>query len=220
MNGNVQTLNTDSLEYVRYLPDNCFDLLVADPPYGIGMSKPAGKSQEYSKKELKDHKWDDEAPSAEFFKELFRVSKNQIVFGANHFIDRIPEPRNSSCWIVWDKRENIIPERTYADCELAWTSFKSPTRVFRFFWDGFLQRQNEIRIHPTQKPVSLYEWIFMRYAKEGFRILDPFGGSFSSAVAAHRLDMNLELTIIEKNEEIFETGRRRYVDDTSQQRLF
>lgn len=120
-----------------------------------------------------------------FFAELFRVSDNQIIFGANHFIDRIPF--NSSCWIVWDKENG---DSDFADCELAWSSFNTAVRKFRFKWQGMLQgdmQHKELRIHPNQKPVKLYEWLLTRYAKPGDKILDTHVGSASSLVACYNL---------------------------------
>lgn len=216
---NKQNLyNADCMDFMKEIPNNYYKLAIADPPYGIGMSKAVGKSQQYSKKELVDKKWDDKAMPKEFFKELERVSENQIVWGANHFIDNIPNPRNSSCWIVWDKREGFIPERTFACGELAWTSFNSPVRVFRHHWDGFLQKIKEKRIHPTQKPVALYEWIILKYHKEGGIIFDPFGGSFSSAIACYK--QNIEMDIVELDKEIFELGKERYTIHCQQTTLF
>lgn len=212
----TKLINGDSLEFMKLCKDNEYDLLIADPPYGIGMSKAAGLSQKYSREKLEDKKWDNEAPSKEFFDEMIRVSKNQIIWGANHFIDRIPY--GSPCWIVWDKRENIIPERTFADCELAWTSFDGPTRVFRHYWDGFMQKQKEKRIHPTQKPVALYEWLITRYAEPLQKVLDPFGGSFSSAIAFDRLGIVSD--VIELDEDIFKKGLKRFEYESSQIRMF
>jgi site-specific DNA-methyltransferase (adenine-specific) len=153
---------------MRQFPDKFFDLAVVDPPYGInmdggviGISRKA-KNVQYTKKS-----WDSDAPDESYFKELQRVSKNQIVFGANHFISRIP--LDSSCWIVWNKENG---ENPFADCELAWTSFKTAVRMFTFRWQGMLQgnmKHKEVRIHPTQKPVALYAWIFKNFSKGGGR---------------------------------------------------
>lgn len=210
--------NYDSLEILKATQTDAYDLLIADPPYGIGMSKPAGLTSKYTRQETQvtDKKWDDDAPSKEFFDEMFRVSKNQIIWGANHFISRMPF--DSSSWIVWDKRENIIPERTFADCELAWASYDKPSRIFRHYWDGFMQKQKEKRIHPTQKPVALYEWLLTKYATVGDRILDPFGGSFSSAIACDRLGYQLD--IIELDKDYFNKGVARFKHESSQIRMF
>jgi len=216
--GVVKFFNCDSEKALKLYNDNFFKIAFSDPPYGIGMSKPAGNSQKYSKKKLIDSNWDSEAMSKEFFIEQKRVSKDQIIWGANHFIDNLPEPRKAAGWLIWDKRENFIPERTYADAEMAWTSIKTPIRVFRFFWDGFMQKIKEKRIHPTQKPVSLYEWKLIKFCKKGDLILDPFGGSFSSAIACHNL--GYELHIFERDEVIYKDGLRRFKEHVAQQTLF
>jgi site-specific DNA-methyltransferase (adenine-specific) len=133
------------------------------------------------------HGRDNKPPGEEYFAELFRVSKNQIIFGANHFISRIPY--DSSCWIVWDKDNGDTDQ---ADCELAWTSFKTAVRRFGWRWHGMLQgdmKNKEKRIHPTQKPIALYSWILHTYAKPGNRILDTHAGSASSLIACHRAGM-------------------------------
>lgn len=158
--------NMDCMDFMRQFPDKYFDLAVVDPPYGInmdggviGISKKA-KCTPYT---IKD--WDKEAPDKSYFDELIRVSKNQIIFGANHFISRIPF--DSSCWLVWNKENGNGP---FADCELAWTSFKSAVRMFSYRWQGMLQgnmKNKEIRIHPTQKPRALYAWIFENFSRGG-----------------------------------------------------
>ena len=166
-----EVYNIDCMEYMKTLPDKCFDLVIADPPYGIkedglknhSRSKLA-KAQEYTPKD-----WDKQAMPKEFFDELIRVSKNQIIWGANHFISQIPY--DSPCWIVWDKDNG---NNDFADCELAWTSFKTAVRRFKYRWAGMLQenmKNKERRIHPTQKPVDLYGWLLLNYAPQG-------GGNF------------------------------------------
>ena len=140
---------------------------------------------------------------------------HQIIWGANHFIDRIPFP--SSCWIVWDKENG---SSDFADSELAWTSFDSAVRNFRFRWAGMLQgdmANKEDRIHPTQKPVALYKWLLTRYAKPGWKILDTHGGSGSSCIAAH--DLGFDLTWIEKDPDYYETAVKRYQTHASQLHL-
>jgi site-specific DNA-methyltransferase (adenine-specific) len=207
----IRLWNRDSFEFCKSIDDNHYDLLICDPPYGIGRSESAGKSKRHE-----DKKWDDESPSQEFFDELIRVSKNQIIWGANHFIQKIPYP--SQGWICWDKRENIIPERTFSDFELAWTSFDVPARMFRHYWDGFMQRNKEKREHPTHKPTALYRWLLTRYAKEGDKILDPFGGSFSVALACY--DMGYQLDAIELDKEYFDKGVRRFNEHKAQLKMF
>jgi site-specific DNA-methyltransferase (adenine-specific) len=181
----IELHHIDCIEYMRELPDKCFELAIVDPPYGIGQ---AGASN-YTRGKLataRNYKAfagnDSEPPSEEYFEQLERVSINQIIWGANHF-----RARNSSAWIVWDKLNGASD---FADAELAYTSFRCAVRVFRFRWAGMLQgnmSNKEERIHPTQKPVKLYEWLLMNYAKDGDRILDTHLGSGSSAIAAHNL---------------------------------
>ena len=182
----IELLNIDCMEYMATQPDKAFDLAIVDPPYGIGENgdRNASRGKLAVAKDYKSFAGGDkEPPTVAYFIELQRVSKNQIVWGANHFIDRIAKP--SSCWIVWDK---VTGDSDFADSELAWTSFKTTVRNFRFQWSGMLQgdmKNKEVRIHPTQKPVKLYEWLLTKYAKPGQRILDTHLGSGSSAIAAH-----------------------------------
>lgn len=211
--GNIKFYNADSILLLKQLENDEFDVVLSDPPYGIGMSKSAGKS-----KKTKDKKWDDNAMPQSFFAEQKRVSKEQIIWGANHFVDNLPRPRSSSCWLLWDKREGFIPERTYADAEIAWTSFTSPIRIFRFYWDGFLMRQKEVRIHPTQKPVSLGEWCLTKFCAEAKNILIPFGGSFSEAIACYNL--GLSATVCEMDPEIFALGLERFKNHIAQETIW
>lgn len=175
----------DCMEGMKEFPDKYFELAIVDPPYGINMDggkiggDNLGTAKNYIKKD-----WDISAPQEPYFNELRRASKNQIIWGANHFISRIP--LDSSCWIVWDKDNS----GNFADCELAWTSFKTAVRIFRYRWNGMLQenmKSKEVRIHPTQKPVALYEWLLTRYAIKGDKILDTHVGSASSLIACHNL---------------------------------
>jgi len=181
--------NMDCMGGMQMFPDKYFDLAIIDVPYGInaGDYERGGKqhgqaraaSAPYTRK-----KWDKRPLEPVYFSELMRISKNQIIWGANHFISLIPY--NSPCWIVWDKDNG---NNDYADCELAWTSFKTATRRFNFKWHGMLQgnmKDKEARIHPTQKPVALYSWILSKYAKAGDKIIDTHAGSASSLVACHR----------------------------------
>lgn len=161
--------------------------------------------------------WDKNSPDVEYFEELKRVSKNQVIWGANHFISKIPI--NSSCWIVWDKKINDNSD--FADCELAWTSFGSAVRKFKYGWIGLDYVNNkdaEKKIHPTQKPVKLYEWLLMNYAKEGDKILDTHLGSGSIAIACHNL--GYELTACELDSEYFEAACKRIKEHISQPTLF
>jgi len=207
------------MELMARYPDNHFELAIVDPPYGIGESSnnnksrsKLGKSKDYGNKN-----WDDNSPNKEYFTELKRVSKNVIIWGANHFIENIPNA-NSSCWIVWNKENG---ENDFADCELAYCSFKSAVRKIDLRWHGMLQhdmKNKEIRIHPTQKPVKLYEWLLMNYAKEGDKILDTHLGSGSIALACHNL--NFDLTACELDTEYFNAAMKRLKQHKQQLKMF
>jgi len=183
--------NKDCLEGLKQLEDNSIDCVITDPPYGINMTSDGfGGSRNADKTEyVKVKEWDNNTPSKELFKEIIRVSKNQIIFGGNYFTDKLPVSR---CWVCWDKRCEITPERTYADCEFIWTSFKSPSRIIRFLWDGFIQdSENKIRdkrLHPTQKPIEVIRRLLKRFTNENDIILDPFLGSGTTVVACKQLN--------------------------------
>ena len=209
----------DCMDYMATLPDKAFDLAIVDPPYGIGENGDRNASRG-KLAVAKDYKafagGDADAPPIEYFTELQRVSENQIVWGANHFIDRIAKP--SACWVVWDK---VTGNSDFADSELAWTSFKTAVRNFRFQWSGMLQgdmKNKEARIHPTQKPVKLYEWLLTKYAKTGQRILDTHLGSGSSAIACHNL--GYEMVGVELDEDYFSAACRRIEDAQRQAQMF
>ena len=223
--------NMDCMEAMRLMPDGAFDLAVVDPVYGditaggylTGKSRGGVGPHPHHGMQL----WSQEKTGKDFFDELFRVSANQIIFGGNYFAAEIA--RDSQCWIVWDK---CRPEGIkFADAELAWTSFNSKTRIFRFLWNGMCQgtpgdgakmqgdkTKNEKRIHPTQKPVALYTWIFQNYAKPGDRILDTHLGSGSSRIAAY--DMGLDFTGYEIESAYFVAQEERYAAHTQQISLF
>lgn len=212
-------LNADCMEVMRLYPDQYFDLAVVDPPYGIGENGSKNKSRSTLAKS-RDYRpfWGDdkEPPTVEYFAELKRVSKNQIIWGANHFISRIGEA-DSPCWIVWDKQNG---ENDFADCELAWCSFKTAVRIFRFRWAGMLQgnmKHKEARIHPTQKPTELYRFIFSKYAKPGFKILDTHLGSGTSRRAA--FDFGLDFVGCEISKEYFEIQEAAFEEYTAQIRM-
>lgn len=221
----IEITNEDNMVLMKRYPDNYFDLAIVDPPYGIGESSndnksrsKLGKSKDYGCKN-----WDDTAPNKEYFTELQRVSKNQIIFGANHFIENIPNA-NSSCWIVWDK---VNGENDFADCELAWCSFKTAVRLKSLRWHGMLQhnmKNKEIRIHPTQKPVALYQWIIQKYAEPNFKIIDTHLGSGSIAIAIDSLNkiekMNLTLTACEIDKDYFKDTIKRIEKETNWNSLF
>ena len=215
----INLIHGDSLQALKGYGDNHFDVAIVDPPYGIGESSndnksrlKLGKSKDYGCKD-----WDDNAPEMEYFIELKRVSKNQIIWGANHFIENIPSA-NSSCWIVWNKENG---ENDFADCELAYCSFKSAVRKIDLRWHGMLQhdmKNKEFRIHPTQKPVTLYKWILDRYTSEGDLILDTHLGSGSIAIACHYMKRNLIGYEIDK--EYYDAACKRFKEQTMQQSLW
>ena len=177
--------NENCLTIMKRLPDSYFDLIITDPPYGIDIAS-NGKVGGNNLGKVKDYgavKWDNKIPDKEVFKEMFRVSKNLIIFGGNYMTNNLPP---SSCWIVWDKDNT----GNFADCELAWTSFNTAVRKFKHRWNGMIQEQmnwKEKRFHPTQKPIALGRWILKNYAKEGDKIFDPFAGSGSFLVACKQL---------------------------------
>ena len=201
----ITITNEDNMLLMARYPDNYFDLAIVDPPYGIGMDGNANWSG--SKHKVKD--WDNETPSQEYFNELLRVSKNQIIWGANHFISKIP--KDSKCWIVWDKKNDGF---SFADGEMAWTSFETAVRFFRYHRG----QQTDERIHPTQKPKQLYKWILDKYAKQGDKILDTHLGSGSIAIACH--DYKYDLTACELDKEYFDKAMERINNHVAQQKLF
>ena len=205
------------MQGMKEFPDKYFDLAIVDPPYGIGEN--GDKNHTRSKlAEAKNYKAfsgnDIEPPDKEYFEELFRVSKNQIIWGANHFISKMPF--DSSCWVVWDKDNT----GNFADCELAWTSFDSAVRKFKYRWNGMLQenmKDKEYRIHPTQKPVALYEWLLNRYAKPNDIILDTHVGSASSLIACH--NTNHKFVGFELDEYYYKVSKQRLDTAMAQMRL-
>lgn len=219
------------MELMARYPDKYFELAIVDPPYGIGEDGSKNHSRSIptsfngkKKQEIvvsKNYKpfsgYDKKPMSKDFFNELTRVSQNQIIWGANHFIQNIPNA-NSSCWIVWDKDNG---GNDFADCELAYTSFKSAVRKFKYRWNGLLQedmKNKEFRIHPTQKPVALYKWLLTKYANQGDKILDTHLGSGSIAIACH--DLGFELTGCELDTDYFNAAVKRINNHTAQLGLF
>lgn len=213
-----KVFNTDCLEAMKNYPDKYFELAIVDPPYGINVTNQSqGKGGGVAKKiEYKKTDWDKTAPNIEYFDELQRVSQNQIIWGANHFISKIA--KDSSCWVIWDKENGATD---FADCELAYTSFKTAARVFKWKWAGMLQhdmKNKENRIHPTQKPVALYRWLLQNYAKEGDKILDTHLGSGSSRIAA---DMEgYDFTGYELDADYFNASVKRFNEYKLQTTLF
>ena len=192
--------------------DNHFDLAIVDPPYGIGASKGIGKysQQKYGKD---DKTWDNQTPTNEYFKELFRVSKHQIVCGANYFVEHLYSTKSFICWV----KNNPAP--TFAQAEYLWTSTDINAKVY----DSGKQIIHQIQkdggsIHPTQKPVSLYKWLLKNYANEGDKILDTHLGSGSIAIACH--DLGFDLTACELDTDYFNAAMKRIEDHKKQLTLF
>lgn len=214
--------NMDCMIAMREMPDRFFDLAVVDPPYG-GVTHGGyiinAKSTERLAHSHEYHNeiWKQAKPGQEYFDELFRISKNQVIFGGNYFMREIS--RDSQCWLVWDK---LRPEGVkFADCELAWTSFNLASRVFRYRWNGMLQGNmaaKEWKIHPTQKPVALYSWIYSLFTKPGDRIVDTHLGSGSSRIAAY--SAGLDFTGYEIDKTYFDLQEQRFLTYSSQVDMF
>ena len=223
--GNIKLYNADNMEVMKTFKDKQFSLAIVDPPYGInianrtgsiGQKKGQGKLTNYEKKE-----WDNAVPDGNYWSELFRVSKNQIVFGGNYFTQYLPESRG---WVVWDKKQ---PEGvSFAMAELAYTSFDISVKMFscsRAFIGNKVannprKAQAFIKIHPTQKPVQLYKWLLQNYAKDGDTILDTHFGSLSIGIACH--DMKFDLTAIELDKDYYEQAKQRLINHQKQLTLF
>jgi site-specific DNA-methyltransferase (adenine-specific) len=206
----INLYNTDCMQALRDMPDNMYDLAIVDPPYGIQQAK--GISYGKWARDIHTEKnWDDEIPPREYFIELIRVSKNQVIWGGNYFIDYL---YNTRCMLVWNKKNGGNP---MSDCELAWTSFDSSVRMFTY---NHIQDFNAgiQRIHPTQKPIDLYEWILERYAKQGDRILDTHLGSGSIALACHTMGYSLDAYEIDA--EYFAAASARLHEHQRQIKLF
>ena len=208
--------NQDCLEAMKEMSDNQFDLAIVDPPYGIGIDKAMNANKgKKGFKIYKDSNWDKKTPSQEYFNELFRISKNQIVWGANYMIDKIK--KTSQGWIVWNK---VQRDFTMSDAELAFSSFDRTIRCFDLSRGGAMgcNNKNGGKLHPTQKPVKLYEWLLMNYAKEGDKILDTHLGSGSIAIACHNL--GYDLTGYELDKEYYDNAIKRIKNHQAQTRIF
>lgn len=206
--------NMDCMELMRQYPDKHFDLAVVDPPYGLdlaNMNMGVGKSQKASKiqnRKWKPKDWDKQTPTSEYFAQLFRVSKNQIIWGGNYF--DLPPCKN---YIIWDKE---IPEGlSFADCEMAWTSFDKAPKMFRH--SAYLDKAN--KFHPTQKPIKLYQWIYKKYVPNGGKVLDTHLGSGSNRIAADMAG-NIDFTASELDKDYYEGQEKRWKDYKSQLKLF
>ena len=231
----IEVTNEDNMALMSRYPDNYFDLAIVDPPYGINVIDKVYKGRcDYitykgngvqKKGNYKSKKWDKKTPTKEYFQELDRVSKKQIIWGANNFTDKI---KPSSSWIFWDK---VTGNNDFSDGEFAYYSLGGKSRKFTFVWNGMLQGKSiseggivqgnkklcEKKIHPTQKPVKLYKWLLQNYAKAGDKILDTHLGSGSIALACHEL--GFELTACELDAEYYEAAHKRFQQQTAQLRL-
>jgi site-specific DNA-methyltransferase (adenine-specific) len=206
----IQITNEDNMALMARYPDNYFDLAIVDPPYGININNNMGRRKGDKHSGHKKVKWDNEIPEKKYFDELFRVSRNQIIWGGNYF----PLPLTGS-WLFWDK---LMPEEmSFSMGELAWMTFGNTLRKITLKHHGFINGDN-IKIHPTQKPVALYKWLLDKYAKEGDKILDTHLGSGSIAIACH--DYGFELTACELDSEYYEKAVQRIKNHVSQQKLF
>ncbi len=209
-----EVYNMDCLDYMKTVPDKYFNLSIVDVPYGIGEdgSRNATRGLLAKPQKYKPY-WggDREAPGCEYFEELKRISVNQIIWGANHFIENLSLPINSSCWIVWDKDNGTTD---FADCELAWTSFKKAVRKIKFRWNGMLQedmRNKEKRIHPNQKPVGLYTWLLQKFACQGDKIFDSHLGGGSHRIAAYQLQ--LDFWACEIDPHYYQLQEQRFINE-------
>lgn len=199
----INFFNVDCVEFMKSKPDSYYDLAIVDPPYGISVNMNAGRKKDTKSKKRTVKNWDNEAPNEEYFNELFRVSKNQIIWGANHMIDKIQ--KNSQGWIFWDKC--VAAGCSFSDGELAWTSFNQALKKIVVPWSGFIGIEDE-KFHPTTKPKLLYRKLLTMYAKQEYKILDTHGGSMNSAIAADMEGFNLD--ICEIDPEYFEKATKRY----------
>ena len=203
----IKITKEDNMDLMSRYEDNHFDLAIVDPPYGIGVKFKGGKSGKMNFNEVVDKGWDVMPPKKKYFDELKRVSKNQIIWGGNYFFDNL---QSSRCFIVWDKK--VSEDFTLAMAELAWTSFDKLAKIFRMS----VPKTGD-KIHPTQKPVKLYEWLLINYAKKGNKVLDTHLGSGSIAIACHNL--GFDLTACELDKEYFEAAIKRIKQHQAQLRI-
>jgi len=207
----ITITNEDNMELMARYPDKYFDLAIVDPPYGIGATNMQMGNNK--KKKWKSGKnWDNETPSNEYFTELMRVSKNQIIWGGNYF--SLPLTKH---WVIWDKNNG---DSDFADGEMAWCSLNKQLKIIKIHWCGSASNWEDTngKIHPTQKPVALYKWLLDKYAKQGDKILDTHLGSGSIAMACH--DYDFELTACELDKDYYDKAIERIKNHVSQQKLF
>ena len=204
--------NECNMELMARYTDKYFDLAIVDPPYGISVNMNAGRKKDTRSKKRTIKKWDNEIPNEDYFNQLFRVSKNQIICGANYFTKYLP---TSMGWIFWDKC--VAEGWSFSDGELIWTSFNQSLKKAIIPYSGFIGMEGE-KFHPTTKPTKLYKWLLDKYAKQGDKILDTHLGSGSIAIACH--DYGFDLTACELDKEYFDKAIQRINNHTNQLKLF
>jgi site-specific DNA-methyltransferase (adenine-specific) len=209
----VNFFNIDCMEFMKSKPDKCYDLAIVDPPYGIGIDgqkESICKNPKHNRKKHNKKDWDSSIPDKDYFQELERVSKNQIIWGGNYFVPHLDKGKKG--WIVWDKGQHGL---TMSDCELAYSSFDVPTRVVVI---NRVELRKDGTIHPTQKPIDLYRWLLQNYAKPNDKILDTHGGSMSIAIACDMEGFDLDICEIDKD--YFNAGVKRFENYKRQGVLF
>ena len=206
----ITITNEDNMKLMARYPDNYFDLAIVDPPYGLGMHKAQGNTKKKQKKWI-GSEWDNKTPNKSYWYELKRVSKNQIVWGANYFIEHLS---SGNKWIVWDK----MLDQDQSHFEIAWTSFIGAERIYRSSRSKLQGFMNPNRFHPTEKPINLYSFLLKEFAKENDKILDTHLGSGSIAIACH--DYGFELTACELDKEYYDKAIQRITNHTNQTKLF
>ena len=224
--GNIKLYNADCMEVMKTFKDKQFSLAIIDPPYGIGADEAQNKAAEQRIKSngkskagrgyklYKKSDWDSSIPSKEYFKELFRVSKNQIIWGGNYMTEFL---KPSMGWVIWDKGQRGF---SLADGEMAWTSFNKAMRIFEFSRASCIKSNNTglDKFHPTAKPIELYKWLLDKYAQQGDKILDTHFGSLSIGIACH--DMKFDLTAIELDKDYYEQAKKRLINHQKQLTIF
>ncbi len=206
----IELHNIDCMEYLATCEDNAFELAIVDPPYGIDVTKMTlGNGRKKIHRGISN--WDAQTPSKEYFFHLFRVSSNQVIWGANYMTTHLPP---SMGWVYWDKGTG---KNDFSDGELAFTSFHRALRSFKKSWVGANANNGTARIHPTEKPIKLYEWLLINYAKEGDRILDTHLGSGSIAIACHNL--GFDLVGCELDTDYFNAAQKRLKQHQAQIRI-
>ena len=210
-------IHADCLEVLKELQDKCIDFIVTDPPYGIKCAG-GGYGLGVSVKELPKKEWDNGIPDKIYFDEMFRVSKNQIIFGGNYFTNYLYPTK---AWIIWDKIGGYSLKNNFSECELIWTSLKNVTKKLTFIQQGFINSdkdENKFRFHPTQKPLKLVEQLIAEFCGGGGLIADFYSGSGTTAVACHNL--GLDFIAVEKDAEYYKASVERLEDARAQLRLF